>query len=456
MKYNRTIRYLMIPMTALFFAACSTAPKDQLSSSADPAEEIGKLITDLNIAQENNVDVLARKDYLKAQKYLDRAKSDLAKGKDQEDVIDELRYGKEALQKAYSTAGTRKEKASALFAARQSAMQSGASRSTKLRDDWQDIDEDIADVAHKLDKVSAEDLEMYQMRYVDLERKAVIENQLGRATAQVSGARSDGAEKIAPAALRKADMSLKNAESLISTNVTNPPGFEQAVVQATNDADLLSDVMEVQKQNGKKLSESAATKMVMQGRTISGLKKNLNTSRSETSNAERQVIAGNRKLDQKDRDLDKAQSSVAIQTAMEESRQQFNSNEAEVYQQGGNLVIRLKTMNFRTGRADLPEQSLKTLSKVSEVAKNLNAKEIKVEGHTDSIGTSEINQKLSEQRASAVAAYFKSNGFDGAEVSSEGLGYDHPIATNKSKSVRALNRRVDVIITPVESNSISQ
>lgn len=456
MKYNRTIRYLMIPMTALFFAACSTAPKDQLSSSADPAEEIGKLITDLNIAQENNVDVLARKDYLKAQKYLDRAKSDLAKGKDQEDVIDELRYGKEALQKAYSTAGTRKEKASALFAARQSAMQSGASRSTKLRDDWQDIDEDIADVAHKLDKVSAEDLEMYQMRYVDLERKAVIENQLGRATAQVSGARSDGAEKIAPAALRKADMSLKNAESLISTNVTNPPGFEQAVVQATNDADLLSDVMEVQKQNGKKLSESAATKMVMQGRTISGLKKNLNTSRSETSNAERQVIAGNRKLDQKDRDLDKAQSSVAIQTAMEESRQQFNSNEAEVYQQGGNLVIRLKTMNFRTGRADLPEQSLKTLSKVSEVAKNLNAKEIKVEGHTDSIGTSEINQKLSEQRASAVAAYFKSNGFDGAEVSSEGLGYDHPIATNKSKAGRALNRRVDVIITPVESNSISQ
>lgn len=446
----------MIPMTAFFVAACSTAPKGQISSSADPAEEIGKLITDLNIAQENNVDVLARKDYLKAQKYLDRAKSDLAKGKDQEDVIDELRYSKEALQKAYSTAGTRKEKASALFAARQSAMQAGASRSTKLRGDWKDVDEDIADVAHKLDKVSAEDLEMYQMRYVDLERKAVIENQLGRATAQVSGARSDGAEKIAPAALRKADMSLKNAESLISTNVTNPPGFEQAVVQATNDADLLSDVMEVQKQNGKNLSESAATKMVMQGRTISGLKKNLNTSRGETSNAERQVIAGNRKLDQKDRALDKAQSSVAIQTAMEESRQQFTNNEAEVYQQGGSLVIRLKTMNFRTGRADLPEQSLKTLSKVSEVAKNLNAKEIKVEGHTDSIGTSEINQKLSEQRASAVAAYFKSNGFDSAEVSSEGLGYDHPIATNKSKAGRALNRRVDVIITPVESNSISQ
>ena len=78
----------------------------------------------------------------------------------------------------------------------------------------------------------------------------------------------------------------------------------------------------------------------------------------------------------------------------------------------------------------------------------MKATEIKVEGHTDSLGSAVQNKTISEQRAQAVASYFKSNGFKNIEVQSTGFGFDKPIATNKSKEGRAQNRRVDIIITP--------
>ena len=74
--------------------------------------------------------------------------------------------------------------------------------------------------------------------------------------------------------------------------------------------------------------------------------------------------------------------------------------------------------------------------------------EIKVEGHTDSIGTASQNKAISEKRADAVASYFKLNGFENIDVQSTGFGFQKPIATNKSKEGRAQNRRVDIVITP--------
>ncbi len=122
--------------------------------------------------------------------------------------------------------------------------------------------------------------------------------------------------------------------------------------------------------------------------------------------------------------------------------------------QGENLVIRLKKVNFASGQADLPQSSLAVLAKVSTVAKSLRASEIKVEGHTDSSGTQSQNQTISEQRAGAVASYFKSNGFNDIDVQSVGYGFAKPIATNKSKEGRAQNRRVDIVITPSAETTI--
>lgn len=474
MKFN--FKHLIL-FGALALAACSSkAPKGELSSSANPQEEIASLSSDMNAAQLANVDVLAREDYKKAEKSLDQAKSDYAANKDQEKVIDSLRFGRSYLKSAQTTAASRQGKAPGIFESRQNAIKAGATKYPELKKEWADVDDDVADEARELEKVSAKDLVKFQARYAVLEQKAVIQTQLGDAKAKFNAATTNRGSKKAPQSYRKAEMSIKGAETVIASNVKNPAGYQKAVDTANTDANFLNDVMDTIKQNDD-ISEVAAVKMVRQNQQISGLKKNLTATeqavlgvKSELNNAnqtleekQKALEASSKEIQAKEnalmateKDLNKAQTSVAMQAAIEKSRKQFSPSEAEAYQQGSNLLIRLKSMNFANGKAELPSESMALLAKVSEVAKSLNAKEIKVEGHTDSVGASDLNKKLSEERANAVATYLKSNGFDHTPIAAEGYGFDKPIATNKSKNGRAQNRRVDIIITPDGTATINQ
>jgi OmpA-OmpF porin, OOP family len=432
----------------------SSAPNSGIASSANPAEEIQTQSQKMSEARDANVDVLARKEYKKAERSLAKAKDDLADGDKQEKILNDIRFSKTYLAQAYAKAGDRQSKAPGLFEARQNALKAGAATQPNLTNEFRDIDDRTVDVADRLGKESAEDLAEIQAAYVNLERKAVIGRELGTAQAKVKGAEENDAEDRSPQTLKKAQMAVSNADSVISTNVRNPAAYASAVKAANDSATLLDDVTKTIAANGKGLSEASAIKLVMQNRQIVGLKTDLNTSQGETQDAEQSIADKNATLRSQRSELNAAESSVALQKAIEDSRKSFSADEAEAYQQGGNLVIRLKKMNFASSRSDLPAQSLPVLAKVSEVAKSLGATEIKVEGHTDSVGTSQANKTLSEKRANSVATYLKNNGFQDAQIEAEGMGFEKPIATNKSKEGRAQNRRVDIIITPEAASTV--
>ena len=72
-----------------------------------------------------------------------------------------------------------------------------------------------------------------------------------------------------------------------------------------------------------------------------------------------------------------------------------------------------------------------------------------VVGHTDSTGAEAYNQQLSEARASSVARYLESQGVLPARIISRGAGELNPIASNDTAQGRSLNRRVEIILTPV-------
>jgi OmpA-OmpF porin, OOP family len=88
------------------------------------------------------------------------------------------------------------------------------------------------------------------------------------------------------------------------------------------------------------------------------------------------------------------------------------------------------------------------LARVRDVAQELGPKNLRIEGHTDSMGSDSVNKTLSQSRAQTIADYFSRNGIDRAILETEGLSFSKPLATNKTKEGRAQNRRVDVIITP--------
>ena len=73
---------------------------------------------------------------------------------------------------------------------------------------------------------------------------------------------------------------------------------------------------------------------------------------------------------------------------------------------------------------------------------------VTVTGHTDNTGTAGYNQNLSERRAQSVASVLRSGGVSGGRIDVMGAGESQPIATNQTAAGRALNRRVDITITP--------
>lgn len=90
---------------------------------------------------------------------------------------------------------------------------------------------------------------------------------------------------------------------------------------------------------------------------------------------------------------------------------------------------------------------------VMEMARILNEypdTNIMIDGHTDSKGSEEYNQKLSERRASSVANYLKMQGIDSSRLTTVGHGETAPVASNDTDAGRAENRRVEVAITANE------
>ncbi len=443
---------LVLGFSASIFLGCASVKMADIPTTADPREEIAKLDADLNEASTKNIDVLATREFRQSRSYLDKAKKELEKGKSQSRVLDSLRAAKGSLNQAYSEAGNRESHAVGLFAARQMALQAGAGSFPELQSELEDLDEDVSDRADKLADTDVEELSGYQDKYVDIERRSVVLSQLGKAQALVNGAEKEKASKKAPISFKKAELSLKTAESMISSNLRNPSGYQAAVGKARTDATQLNRVMATIKQNGNELDESVAIKMVAQSATISGLEQNLENVTAQGAADQSAMQAENDFLSSanasKTAALGRANSKVQVQKAIETARSEFSPAEAEAYQQGENLVIRLKKISFASGQSDLPEESLALLGKVLEIAKSLNSSGIRVEGHTDSVGTESINKTISQSRANAVATYFRTNGMSDVKIESEGFGYKKPIATNKSKEGRAQNRRVDVVITP--------
>jgi OOP family OmpA-OmpF porin len=110
----------------------------------------------------------------------------------------------------------------------------------------------------------------------------------------------------------------------------------------------------------------------------------------------------------------------------------------------------LKGVNFQTGSAKLRPESTETLDALAPRIEKCHCSEVDIRGYTDSTGPSEFNHKLSEQRAIAVKDYLESHGAPAGILTAKGFGEENPIASNKTPSGRAENRRVTVqFVAPV-------
>ncbi len=111
------------------------------------------------------------------------------------------------------------------------------------------------------------------------------------------------------------------------------------------------------------------------------------------------------------------------------------------------IVIKEKVL-FDTGKATIKPVSHGILNEVVQVLKDYpRIKKVRIEGHTDSVGSEANNKKLSDKRAASVRTFLVSKGVAEARLTSVGLGEGKPIDTNRTETGRSNNRRVEFHIT---------
>ena len=142
---------------------------------------------------------------------------------------------------------------------------------------------------------------------------------------------------------------------------------------------------------------------------------------------------------------------------LKEASQLFAKEEADVLMKDGNVVIRLKGMKFPSGSTRIGPENFELLAKLNKAVELYPDANVMVEGHTDSTGNENLNAKLSQERANAVKNYLLSSKVvDEDKVVSTGFGDGKPIASNKTKAGRAINRRIDIVISPRDAGQNRQ
>jgi outer membrane protein OmpA-like peptidoglycan-associated protein len=126
--------------------------------------------------------------------------------------------------------------------------------------------------------------------------------------------------------------------------------------------------------------------------------------------------------------------------------QQFNSI-LETRETARGLIVNMSDVLFDTAKWTLKPGAREKLAKISGIILAHPGLKIEVEGHTDSVGSDEYNQNLSEQRASSVRDYLAAQGVSTAKLTARGFGETKPVASNDHAAGRQQNRRVELVVS---------
>ena len=135
-----------------------------------------------------------------------------------------------------------------------------------------------------------------------------------------------------------------------------------------------------------------------------------------------------------------------------ELRRQTAGTGIVVDREGDTIKLNLPDgVTFDFNRTELKPQFYPALNNVAATLREFNQTLVEVSGHTDNVGSAAVNQRISEERAQNVASYLIGQGLQRERFEIAGFGYRYPVADNSTEQGRALNRRVEIRIVPLQS-----
>src|SRR5271170_4462498 len=265
-------------------------------------------------------------------------------------------------------------------------------------------------------------------------------------------AQNTGADKYAPDIMSEAMQDLRNATDIDRNKKGDRKleiTFARQAVQRAEDARLVTlrkQAAERQQNadNARRDAEAQAQQSQLQAQQAqldaeraraSQAEADADRARAEAAAAEAQARAAS------------ANKSAADANAVREKlRSQLNSVLATSESARG-LIVNMSDVLFDTGRYTLKPNTQLSLAKVSGILQAYPGLKVQVEGYTDSVGSDQYNQKLSENRADAVRDFLISQGVQTDNISATGYGKSKPVADNATAQGRSQNRRVNLVVS---------
>ena len=152
--------------------------------------------------------------------------------------------------------------------------------------------------------------------------------------------------------------------------------------------------------------------------------------------------------------VQRLEAQARVKQQFEQVEKLFGSEEARVFRQGNTVILRLVGLSFDSGASQIKPENFDLLGKVEKAIDIFPRSELIIEGHTDSHGGDDLNQKLSQERAESVQQYMiNAMRIPTYRLIATGYGETRPVASNETAAGRARNRRIDIVIQPnLEAN----
>lgn len=486
------VRLIAMIATTTWIVACAPALEVKpIALSSDPTAQIKSLKEALDTARKNEVHLFSPTWFARADASSSEAAGLRERGGDIQTMLTAVARGRAELEQANRFAGIARTELAESYQARKDAIAAGAAElygrdfgSVEAR--FRALGEDVEN--ENLSSARNDGKNVVQV-YRELELRAIKEHTLGEARRLIDTAIDNGAHRNAPRSLKEAQSSLAATDKFITGNPRATQEIQARASDTLRRASYLNVVLQqVKTWGGISLEDqirsvdSGLTKIDAtlagdsQDRQVQTLDQHmddiqqrvrvlvdnqrfLNSELSSLQEQRRREVAETLKRETEYQatiaksSAEEARAAAALENEKDLAarfarvQQMFSKNEAEVYRQGNDLLIRLKGLNFEVGKAYVLPEHYPLLTKVMQASRIVDAGSMTVEGHTDTSGTAAVNQVLSQERAAVVKAYLVNNGGFSAElINAIGFGPDKPIAANTTADGRRLNRRTDVIL----------
>jgi outer membrane protein OmpA-like peptidoglycan-associated protein len=276
--------------------------------------------------------------------------------------------------------------------------------------------------------------------------------ELYQANNAVRIAQAAGADKYAPEIMAEAMQDLRNATDIDQNKKGDRKmeiTFARQAVQRSEDARLVTlrkqaAERQLNADNAKRDAEAQAQQSQLQAQQsqleaerarAAQAEADADRARAEAAAAEAQAraVAANR-------------SATDANAVRERLRAQLNSVLATSESARG-LIVNMSDVLFDTGRYTIKTNTQISLAKVAGILQAYPGLKLQVEGYTDSVGSDQYNQKLSENRADAVRDFLVTQGVQADNISATGYGKAKPVADNATAQGRSQNRRVNLVVS---------